>query len=562
MQTMNKFWVKYCILIGLFGVTSNLIYLALPIYIMVVYDRVLFSFSIATLVTLSVGVFICLIVMGLIEYFRIRIMAQAGNSIAQKLPPFVLKMMHRDATAINGQGYTRGLDDLNLLRNAIVQGQIFFILDLPWVLIYLGILFYIHPLVGGVAGVVVFLAALFQILLRILEKKRYSIAEVAFRTNADFVASSLHHAGIVSGLGMLASVSKRYQDQNNKVLALQTEADTLYARVGTIVRFLHLTAPPAVFVAGVYVFFSNEITAGVMFAGVMVITRLFYPLERSLSNMKASIEAKAAYKRLTHFVTLQAETVKLSLPVPAGKFAAEALALSLNGKMVLQNISFAMEPGETLGILGPSSVGKTSLCKMLLGIWPAAAGKVRLDGAEIAQWPEDEIAQYMGYMPQEPELFPATVAENIAQLREADSEKVVKAAQKAGVHEMILKLPQGYDTQIDQTGKNLSAGQRQLISLARALYDDPKVVVLDEPHNYLDDQGMKIFFYALKNLKQDNVTTIVISDRINIVGSMDKLLMINKGQVAMYGTGKAVLEQLANKQKVQQVAGVKNERTK
>ncbi len=556
MHNMIKSWAKYSIIIGLFGVGSNLIYLALPIYIMIIYDRVLFSFSIATLATMSLGVLISLIIMGLIEYFRIRIMTQAGTSLSLKMTPFVLKMMHRDAAGVTRSGYTRGLEDLNLVRNARVQGQTFYILDLPWILIYLGILFYIHPLVGGVATVLVFIAVLFQVLLRILEKKRYPIAEVAFQTNADFVASSLQHAGIVFGLGMLASVCKRYQDQNNKVLTLQAEADLFHCRIGTMVRFFHLAGPPAVLGAGAYVFFSNQITAGVMFASVMIIARLFYPLERSLSNMKVSIEAMAAYKRLTHFVTLRPEKVKLSLPVPAGKFAAEALSLALNGKMVLQNISFALEPGETLGILGPSSVGKTSLCKMLLGIWPAASGKVRLDGAEIAQWPEDELGRYIGYMPQEPELFPATVAENIAQLRETDSEKVVKAAQKAGVHEMILKLPLGYDTQIDQTGKNLSAGQRQLISLARALYDDPKFVVLDEPHSHLDDIGIKMLFYALNNLKQDSVTTIVITDRTNIIVSMDKLLMLKEGQVAMYGLGKAVLEQLANKQKDQQAAGV------
>jgi ATP-binding cassette, subfamily C, bacterial EexD len=555
MQTMIKSWVKYCLVIGLFGVCSHLTYLALPIYIMIVYDRVLFSFSMATLATMSVGVSISLAIMAMIDYFRMRIMGQAGNSLVQHMTPFVLKMMHRDAAAINRQGYTRGLDDLNLLRNALVQGQLLQIFELPWVLMYLGILFYIQPLVGGVAASVVFMAVLFHLLLGILEKKRYPMAEVAFQANADFIAASLRHADVVSGMGMQTSLTQRYQERNNQVLRLQSEADALHCSIGAIIRFLHLIGPAAVFGAGAYVFFSNAITGGTIFAGVLIIARLFFPLERSLSNMKASVEAAAAYKRLNHFVTQRQEKTKLSLPVPAGRFTAEGLSLGLSGKMVLQNISFALEPGETLGVVGPSSVGKTSLCKLLLGIWPAATGKIRLDGAEIGQWPEEELAEYIGYMPQEPELFPASVAENIARLGEVDSEKVVKAAQKAGIHEMILQLPLGYDTKIDQTGKNLSAGQRQLISLARALYDTPKFVVLDEPHTHLDDLGLRMLFHALNNLKQENVTTVVVTDRTNIIVSMDKLLVIRDGQVAMYGPGKAVLEELANKQKVQQAAG-------
>ncbi|WP_041279354.1 type I secretion system permease/ATPase [Desulfobacula toluolica] len=556
MQTIIKSWFKYFIFVGFFGVCINLIYLAMPVYMMVVYDRVLFSFSRATLYTLSVGVLISLIGMGLMDYLRMRILGQAGNNLVQKMMPFVVKSMQADAAGTNGHDYNRGLYDLELLKDAVVHGHIFYILDLPWVLIYLGVLYIMHPLVGGVAFAGVFLVTLFQILLRKLENKRYIVADVAFQANADFAGTCLQHAGIVSGMGMLPAVMETYRDRYRKILVERSGADASQAFAGAVLRLLHIISLAAVFGVGAFVFFRDEITVGVIFASVIILARLFYPFERSLSDMKISIEAMAAYKRLKQFVDTREQKKKLSLPSPAGKFDAQAITMALNGRTILHNISFALEPGETLGVLGPSSSGKTSLCKVLLGIWPALAGKVRLDGAEIAHWPRDEFGTYVGYMPQEPELFPASVAQNISRLQKVDSEKVVKAAQKAGVHQMILKLPQGYDTKIDQTGKNLAAGQRQLISMARALYDDPKFVVLDEPHTHLDDLGLRMLFAALNNLKQEKITTIVVTDRPNLLVIMDKLLVIKEGQVAMYGPGKEVLNKLANKQQPQQAAGV------
>jgi ATP-binding cassette subfamily C protein EexD len=555
MQNIIKSWFNYFIFVGFFGLCINLIYLAIPVYMMIVYDRVLFSFSTATLYTLSVGVVISLIIMGLMDYFRMRMLGQAGNNLAQKMMPFVVKMMQEDAAGISRQGYARGLYDLERLRNAVVQGHIFYILDLPWVVIYLGLLYIIHPLVGAVAIAGVFMVTLFQVLLKRLEKKRYSVADAAFQANTDFIGACLQHARLVSGMGMLPAVMEKYTDGYKKVLAERSEADAFHSGAGTVIRVLHVTVLAAVFGTGAFVFFTDEITVGVIFASVMIIARLFYPFERSLSDMKASIEAMAAYKRLTHFVKTQEQKDKLSLPAPEGKFDAEAISLAIDGKTILHNISFALEPGEILGISGPSSAGKTSLCRVLLGIWPAMAGKIRLDGAQITQWPRAEFGKYVGYMPEEPELFPASVAQNIARLGAVDSEKVVKAAQKAGVHEMILKLPQGYDTKIDQTGKNLAAGQRQLISLARAVYGEPKFVVLDEPHTHLDDPGLRMVFHTLKNLKREKITTIVVTDRPNLLVNMDKILVIKEGQVAAYGPGKEVLGKIANRQQPQLEAG-------
>lgn len=556
MQHIVKSWVKYFIVVGIFGLCMNLIYLALPIYMMTIYDKVLFSFSTASLFTLATGIMISLVMMALIDYFRARMLGQAGNDLAQKMMPYVFKSMQEDAAGIKRSGYARGLFDLELLRDAFVRGYILNILDLPWVLVYLAILYIIHPMMGfvGIGGV--FLITLFQLLLKRIETKRYTVADVTFQAVADFAGNCLRHAQLISGMGMFSAAMEQYRTRYEKTLAARSGADAFQSAFGTVIRLLHIMVVVAVFTAGAFVFFTHEITQGGIFAGVIIIARLFYPFERSLLNMKTAVEAAAAYKRLKQFVNTRESKPKLSLPAPEGRLSAEAVALSLNAKTVLYNISLALEPGETLGVFGPSASGKTCLCKVLLGIWPPLTGKVRLDGAQLSQWPEEELGQYLGYMPQVPELFPGSVAENIARFDEVDSEKIVTAAQLAGVHEMILKLPQGYETRIDQTGENLAAGQRQLISLARALYGDPRFVVLDEPHTHLDDLGLKMVLFALKNLKQKNVTTIVVSDRPNLIVNMDKLLMIKEGQIAMYGPGKDVLNQLANNKQSQQAAGV------
>ena len=548
MREMLKSWFNYFIFVCFFGICINLIYLAVPVYMVIVYDRVLFSFSQATLFTLSAGLFISLIVMGLLEYFRSKMLVQAGVDLEQKMYPFVLSSMYKDAISLNKQSYTRGLEDLKLLKDAIINYRILWLLDLPWVLIYLALLYLMHPMLGlvGISGV--FVVSLFQTLLRVLGKKRYTTADVIFNKGSNFINTTLQNAELISEMGMLKGVLNRHEKFHQKVLAMQSEADSFKAGTGAVIGTLYVIFAVAIFGTGAYLFFDSKITVGIMFASVVIITRLFYPFQHSLASMKISIEAVAAYKRLKHFVDTKKQKKTLSLPEPEGKLEAENIVLAINGRNILHNISFSLEPGETLGIIGPSAAGKTSLCKVLLGIWPALAGKVMLDGAEISQWSGDELGKYVGYLPQETVLFPGKVDENISRLQKVDSDKVIKASQKAGVYDMILKLPQGYDTRIDNTGKNLSAGQRQLISLARALYDDPKVVVMDEPQSNLDDVGFRALFGALNILRKEKITTIFVTDKPNLLVNTDKLLVIKKGQVAIYGPTKDVLNKLTNKQ--------------
>ncbi|MEE4362575.1 MAG: ATP-binding cassette domain-containing protein [Desulfotignum sp.] len=556
MQKRMKFRPGYFLFAAVFSTCASLIYLSVPVYMMIVYDKVLFSFSRSTLYTLSAGLLIALLAVVLMGFLRRRMLAQSGDRLVREMEPFVVETMRRDTAGTQTTGYTRGLEDLETVRNAAAAGQLYSFLELPWMLVYLAVLVIIHPLVGILGIFAVFLAGVFHLLLGMAEKKRYTAADAAFAHNVDFVKTCLFRPRVLSGMQMLPAMIKEYRRRQTPVFSTRAKADNLHAWISTVIRLIQLSGPAVVFGAGVFVFFAEEITQGEILAAVIIGMRLFFCLERQLANMKSSITAAGAYRRLRSFVDVQKPEEKLSLPEPEGKFTAEGITLALAGRPILYNISFDLAPGEMLGILGPSSAGKTSLCRVMLGIWPPSAGKIRLDGAEIPQWPEQELGRYVGYLPQKPVLFPVSVAQNIARLQEPEPGKVVAAAKKAGVHEMVLSLANGYDTLIEGTGDNLSAGQCQGICLARALYDDPKLLVLDEPHTHLDDQGLQMLLQCLGLLKSSSVTTVVVSDRPKILMHTDKLLMIKEGRPAMYGPANEVLAQLSNRQPPSQAAGV------
>lgn len=556
MKQIMKSWFKYFLFAGIFKFSVNLIYLSVPIYMMIVFDRVLFSFSTATLYALSAGVFLSLVVMVLLDYISGRMLIQAGNRMVRAVEPFVLRSMVGDAAAPNGAGYRRGCDDLERLRSGVARGDLFYLFDLSWLLFYLVVLYIIHPLVGIVGITGVLMTLLFQLLLGFIEKKRYAGSDVAFQANASFLSYCLDAAHTVTGLKMLPDITALYGKKQDAVTVLRTSADVLYVAVGSVIHLLYLAVPVAVFGTGAFAFFHDEVTAGTIFACVLVVSRLFLALGEQFRDMPGAIATAGAFKRLSRWVDVQPSSTRLELPPPEGGFSAQGVSLALAGRKVLHNISFELQPGEMLGVFGPSSAGKTSLCRVLLGIWPPITGKIRLDGAELHQWPEEVLGIHVGYMPQEPDLLPVSVARNIARLGEPDPEKVVKAAEKAGVHEMILAFPRGYDTRLEPGGKNLAAGLRQSLSLARALYGDPVLVVLDEPHTFMDEQGMQRLFMCLEKLKREKTTAVVVSDRPKILTGMDKLLMLKEGQAAMHGPTREVMAQLSGKQQPRKAVGV------
>lgn len=549
MQKMIRAWLKYLIFAAIFGCCVNLIYLALPVYIMVVYDRVLFSFTRASLYALGAGVLICLFFMAVLDYLKQKMMAQAGRELEVRMRSAVIACMFQ------GAGYDRGLRDLEILRTGVVEGKLFYILDLPWVGLYLWGLVIIHPLIGAVAGGAVFISVVAQILLRLFENRQYILADVALHANERRIKNLLFGRRIIQGMGMLPAVQEKFEKQDQKAGWTAQKAESAHAFIGSLTGMIHLIGLAGVFTAGAYVFFSEQITGGAIFATVLMAVRLFLPFQHSLENMRAAIETQGAYRRLKAFVKIDPLKPQFSLPDPKGSLAVEQAGLTMAGKAVLTNISLDLAPGEFLGVLGPACAGKTSLCRMILGILPLARGKVCLDGAEIRLWPKKELGRYVGYMSQEPVLFEASVAENIARLEQIDSDKVIQAAKKAGIHEMILKLPNGYDTQIEQNGANLAASQKQLLCLARAIYGAPKFVVMDEPHTFLDENGFKLLVGCLNQLKQEKTTVVMVTDKTNLLAGSNKILVVKEGQAAMYGPAGEVLARLQGQQS-QQTAGV------
>jgi len=552
MRDILKSWIKSFMFVVFLGICTNVLYLAVPLYMMVTYENSLYSFSMATLATLGVGVLISLILYGILEYFRSKLLILIANGFALKMAPFVVQGLHKDAVSLERQGYTRGIQDLAMVRNALVQsGGMVHALDLPWILIYLAVLYLMHPLLCAVALLGTFLVIMFQWLLKVLGEKRYTTAEVTLNSESKFIYSTLQGAELVSGMGMLPGIIKRFDTAFFHFLGIMTEIDNYKAFTGAFIRTLQVVFPAAVFAAGTYLFFEGDLSAGVLFAGVVVVFRIFYPFGSYLDGMKQAIDALAAYKRLKNYVDTTKSKPPLPLPEPKGKISVEGIALKIRERVILNNISFGLEPGEILGIAGPSSSGKSSLCKTILGIWPAFMGKIRLDGAELSQWDRDELGQYIGYLPQEPELFSGTIAENVARMQAAEPEKVIQACRKTGIHDMILKLPAGYDTRIDQTGKNLSAGQRQLISLARAVYGNPKFIVMDDPQTFLDESGFVALANTLNTLRNEKTTMVLVTDKPNLLMATDKILIIREGQVAMYGPSKEIIAQIAKTQKAQ-----------
>lgn len=530
---------------GVFSLIINLLMLTAPLYMLQIYDRVLASRSESTLIALTVLAGGMLLIMGMLDLVRSRVLVRIGTRLGLSLNPSVFSATFERSLRGEQGGRSQPLRDLDNLRQFLTGPGPFALFDAPWVPFYLGLVFLFHPVLGFIALGGALLLFVLAVLNELLTRRLLNEANTAVTSAYGFAETTLRNAEALEAMGMLSGIFSRWNARHRRGLALQGQASdragTLTASSKAVRMFLQV----AILGAGASLAIQQIITPGVMIAASIIMGRALAPVEQAIGQWRHFIAARSSYRRLKELLNdAPSNPPRTALPPPKGRLAIENVIVVPPGaqRPVLKGISFQLEPGDALGVIGPSAAGKTSLARLLVGVWQPYAGSVRLDGAELDRWQREDLGPHIGYLPQDVELFTGTIAENISRFaEEVDPEKVVRAAQRAGVHEMILKLPQAYDTQINEDGSILSGGLQQRVGLARAIYGEPALVVLDEPNSNLDSAGDQSLTEAILDLRKRLATVVVMAHRPSAIAAVDKLLMLRDGKIEAFGPKQEVL---------------------
>ncbi|TGQ71279.1 MAG: type I secretion system permease/ATPase [Mesorhizobium sp.] len=530
-----------------FSLLTNLLLLASTVYMLQIYDRVLSSGSIDTLLWLTLAVIGAIAVYGLLEHTRRMMLGHISQWLDDQLSvPVVERAME---ARLAGSGTETGLKEVADLRTFIAGDGMLTFLDAPWTPVFLVCMWLLHPALGvvGLAGaVLLFCAALAN---DILTRRKGQEVAAGLRRNQAVIGQFIEGAETLRSLGMSEPALRRWEETQQSLMELQSRLFRRTTIIGSLSRSLRLALQVAVLGLGAYLVLHRELAPGSMIAASILLSRALAPIERSIGAWRTMVNARAARSNLMKLFadTASVQNAGVILPRPQGLLKLENLHYCAPGmsQPLLHRIGFGVEPGQTCGVIGSSGSGKTTLCRLIVGALRPSLGHVRLDGAEVWNWPSDHLGQHVGYLPQQVELFPGTIAENIARLRDIDSEAVIAAAQLAGIHEMILRMPNGYRTEVGPHGARISRGQRQRIALARALLGDPPLVVLDEPNTGLDGEGEIALFRVLQQLKERGRTVILVTHQTNLLRTADHVVFIQDGSVSLSGTRDEVLGALS-----------------
>jgi len=522
-----------------FSGVINVMMLTPAIYMLQVYDRALVSRNVTTLGMLTLLVVGLFLLMSALEMTRTRVLIRVGNCLDMALNRRIFSAAFERNLSRAGGNPAQALQDLAQVRQFLTGNGLFAFFDAPWTPIYLVVCYLIHPWLGLVTTIGSLTLVGLAYLTEKATQKPLAEANQASMSSASYANNNLRNAEVIEAMGMLPSIGKRWYQGHLRILQMQTLASDRAALISSTGRFVRITLQSVILGTGALLAIEGKITPGMMIACSILTGRALGPVEQVIASWKQLLGCRLAWGRLNDLLQdYPQRPPSMSLQRPMGMLAVENVIAGAPGTntSIVRGVSFSLVPGESLGIIGPSASGKSTLARLLVGVWPAQAGKVRLDGADIFTWNKAELGPWLGYLPQDVELFEGTIAENIARFAEVDSDAVIRAARSSGVHDMILRFPQGYDTRLAADGTPLSGGQKQRIALARALYGEPNLVVLDEPNASLDDVGEKALVDALAELKARGATVILISHRPNVLCAVDKILMLRDGAVHMLGS--------------------------
>lgn len=531
---------------GGFSLVVNLLMLVPSLYMLQVYDRVLTSRNFDTLLLLSILVLGLYLVLALVEWVRSQLLVNAGAELDGLMSPRVFESYVRLRAQDKGSAADAAFTDASTLRNFLTGNALFALFDLPWAPVFLIVLYLIHPALAGVA----LIGAVLLLLLAWIGERttRASITQAGSMQGS--ILQSVYGYGrnheAILAMGMLARLRARWLEQQHRLVALQAATSRKAGALAAASRFIRMAQQTAILGVGALYVIKGDISPGAMIAASILMGRALAPLDLAIASWRQFFAARAAYERLGRLLArVPPLRPALELPPPEGNIAIESITVVPPGAPVpaLAAIEFPIKAGMAVGVVGHSGSGKSCLARVLAGVWKPARGVVRLDGAALEDWDPQRLGAFVGYLPQAVELLDGTVAQNIARFGEQDAEKVVAAARTAGIHDLILRLPNGYETQVGLDGANLSGGQRQRIGLARAVYGQPRVIVLDEPNANLDEQGEAALVAALQEFKAWKSTVVIITHRRPILAATDGLLVLKEGRLVVYGPTQKVLQQ-------------------
>ena len=536
--------------LGAFSFVINLLLLVPAIYMLQMYDRVLTSRNEATLYMLTLIMVGLYVLEAALEFVRSRVLVRLSAALDLTLSSRVFDASFERYLRTHDGSLGQAFGDLANIRQFLTGKGLFAFFDMPWAPIYIVVIFLLNPWLGAFAvGAALILVAL-AIVNERLTGPQFTEAGKLASSASNYAATNLRNSEVIEAMGMLSGLRERWFTRQRRSLAIQAGASDRAALVSAATRFSRLTMQSGILGVGALLVIENQLSAGSMVAASILLGRSLAPVDLAIATWRGFVSARGAFARLNLLLKAHpARSAVIALPRPQGAVAAENLVVAAPGSRdpILKGLTFRVAPGMLVVVIGPSASGKSTLARALVGVWPPLGGTVRLDGADVHGWDRQQLGAWVGYLPQDVELFEGTIAENIGRFGEPDSERIVQAAQRAGVHELVLRFPQGYQTRIGEGGMALSGGQRQRIALARALYGDPALIILDEPNASLDDAGDMALIAALLAMREEKRTVFVMTHRVNVLAIADAVMLLANGSIQAFGPRNDVLKTLPRK---------------